>query len=199
MTDAKTILADMTLSEKRMRHTMGVVSAAKQLALAHFPSLDASRVEICALMHDFTKEYPIERQLSLCGEYGISLSDGEKREPKLLHSKTAAAIARDKYGLSEDECDAIFWHTTGRENMTPLETVIYLADYIEEFRDDKGCIKVREYYKKRMEKDPPEIALQKTLVFSFDTTIKHLMNLGRTISCETLVARNFYIEQLGRK
>ena len=197
MTDANAILSSMTISERRLKHTLGVAEAAKELAKAHFPALDLKAVELAALMHDYTKEYPIEKQFELCAHYGIELTEEEKITPKLLHAKTAAMIASERFSLPSDACSAIYWHTTGRANMTPFEIVIYLADYIEEFRDDPSCVKLREFYKKAMQKELDKTtALNKTLVRSFDTTIKHLLADDKLICSNTVQARNYYINQL---
>lgn len=197
MTDANAILSAMTVSERRLKHTLGVAEAAKEIAKTHFPVLDLKLVELAALMHDFTKEYPHERQLELCAHYGIGLTEDEKSNPKLLHSKTGAMIASDRFGLPTEVCNAIYWHTTGKAAMSPFETVIYLADYIEEFREDASCIKLREFYKKALAKELDKTtALNKTLVRSFDTTIKHLLAEEQTICPHTFEARNYYINQL---
>lgn len=190
------ILSAITISERRLKHTLGVAEAAKEIAKTHFPALDLKTVELAALMHDFTKEYSYEKQLELCRHYNIPLTDEEKGNPKLLHSKTGAMIASDRFGLPSEACSAIYWHTTGRANMSPLEIVIYLADYIEDFREDAGCIKLREFYKKSVSKLDKTEALNKTLVRSFDTTIKHLLSDEQTICADTVEARNYYINQL---
>ncbi len=200
MTDVNGIISAMNISERRLRHTFGVADCAKTLAKTHFPSLDMKVVELAALMHDFTKEYPIEKQFELIQHYQIELTEDEKSTPKLLHGKTAAMIASDRFGLPKEACSAIYWHTTGRANMTPMETVIYLADYIEDFRDDPSCVRLREYYQKCMQKERTHsIALLKTLVRSFDTTLKHLIADEKTIDENTIKARNFYIKQLAER
>lgn len=200
MTDANGILSSMQISEKRLRHSLGVAEAAKELAQNHFPALDLKVIELAALMHDYTKEYTFERQIELCNVCNIPLTDDEIKNPKLLHAKTGAKIASDSFGLPEDACNAILWHTTGRPAMTPFEIVIYLADYIEEFRTDQSCIRLREYYKKLMIKEADKsIALIKTLIRSFDTTIKHLIDKGDTICETTLAARNYYINELAER
>lgn len=197
MIDANGIISSMTLSERRLKHTFGVADAAKELAKTHFPALDLKQVELAALMHDFTKEYSVERQFELCEQYNIQLTDEEKANPKLLHAKTGAVIASHRFALPTDACSAIYWHTTGRPAMSPFEIVIYLADYIEEFRDDPGCIKLREYYQKALKKESDKaVALHKTLVRSFDTTIKYLITDGKTINSTTIEARNYYINRL---
>ncbi len=196
MTDVNTILSTMTISERRLKHTLGVAEAAKELAKTHFPELDLKSVELAAIMHDYTKEYPLERHLELFSLFGIEVTENDIINHKLLHGKTAALIARHDFGLDEETCSAIYWHTTGRPDMTPFEIVIYLGDYIEEFRDDASCIQLREFYKKSLSKDGKRTALVKTLVRSFDTTLKHLIASEKTIDENTIKARNFYLKQL---
>ena len=82
--------------------------------------------------------------MNLCEKYGIIPCTVEKSEPKMLHGKTAAAIARAEYHMPEDICDAIACHTTGKNHMTLLDKILYLADYIEETRDFPGVDKARE-------------------------------------------------------
>lgn len=197
MTEIERVRKDLNLSEKRMRHTEGVVRAAKMLAERHFPEISPETVELCALFHDYTKEYPYEEQLFLCGKYGIALSEEEKKVKKLLHSRTAAAIAEQEYGYPEEVCSAIRWHTTGRPEMTPLETVIYFADYIEDGRTYLACIRLRNYYEKQYAtlKDKTR-ALNKALVRSFDTTIRDLLSEKKTVDLLTVQARNYYLNLL---
>ena len=197
MTDANAILSSMNISERRLRHTLGVAECAKELAKTHFPALDLKQVELAALMHDYTKEYSAEKQIELCAQYNLALTEEEKNTPKLLHAKTGAMIASHRFGLPSETCSAIFWHTTGRPGMTPFETVIYLADYIEEFRDDPSCVKLREFYHKALKKERDKnVALTKTLIRSFDTTLKHLISEGYTINLTTVEARNYYVSKL---
>lgn len=197
MTLNERILQDLHLSEKRLLHTIGVAACAKQLAVRHFPSLSPEKMEIAGLLHDFTKEKTLDEQKSLCVKYKIEITPEEADIPKLYHGKTAAAIAKYEYGLDDEIASAIYYHTTGRANMTDAETVLYFADYIEEYRTDKGCIDVRKYYLKLLKKETdPMIALKKGVLYSFDMTIKHLLHKNEKISFATITTRNTIIEQL---
>ena len=73
----------------------------------------------------------MEQQLALCHRCDIRLDELEQHALKLLHAKTGAAVARDIFGVKDAVYEAIRWHTTGKPDMTLLEKVIYLADYIE--------------------------------------------------------------------
>ena len=135
-------LAQNALSEKRFRHTLGVASAAEKLA-AHY-GLDANKAVVAAFLHDIAKEETFERQLQYCAEFGILLSDFEKKSPKLLHALTAAGYAKHRLHVTDTEIlDAVRYHTTGRKYMSGLEKVVYLADFIEENRNFPGVDEVR--------------------------------------------------------
>lgn len=107
------------LKPKRMPHVLGTEQEAAFLAEKY--GADDTAARIAALLHDCTKKLDMDRQLSLCRHYGIDLDPLEQVSLKLLHSKTGAAVARDKFGVSEEIYNAIFYHTTGKADMTLLE------------------------------------------------------------------------------
>ncbi len=129
------------MKPNRIPHTLGCETEAVKLAARWGADLDEARE--AAILHDITKHLELEAQLQLCIKYGIMTDDVEMAEPKLLHAKTGAAVARDLYGASQSVYDAIFWHTTGRADMSLLEKTIYIADYIEPTRDFSGLDKLR--------------------------------------------------------
>ncbi|MBQ1254341.1 MAG: bis(5'-nucleosyl)-tetraphosphatase (symmetrical) YqeK [Clostridia bacterium] len=198
MTEIQKVRNDLKLSEKRMRHTEGVVRAAVLLASRHFPEIAPETAELAALFHDYTKEYTVQQHLQVLASYGQTATEDELEAPKLLHARTAALIAEKEYRLSPEIVSAIRWHTTGRENMSPLECVIYFADYIEDTRTFPACVRLREYYEKQYAslKDKDR-ALHKALVRSFDITIRDLLSEGKTVDPNTVSARNHYLR--GRK
>ncbi|MCM1189029.1 MAG: bis(5'-nucleosyl)-tetraphosphatase (symmetrical) YqeK [bacterium] len=115
---------------KRFEHTLGVEYTAAALAMCHgAPVADA---QLAGLLHDCAKCMSDEKKLTLCKKHGLSVSEVEKRNPFLLHSKVGAWLAKAKYGVeNEDILNAIRYHTTGRENMSLLEKIVFVADYIE--------------------------------------------------------------------
>ena len=66
-----------------------------------------------------------------------------KRIPHVLGTEQTAKALAEKYGADDEIYNAILWHTTGKANMTLLEKVIYLADYIEPNRDFDGVEDLR--------------------------------------------------------
>ena len=82
-------------------------------------------------------------QLELCRKYGVELDSLEQKAVKLLHSKTGACIAKYVFGEPEEVYQAIFWHTTGKADMSLLDKILYMADYIEPNRDFEGVERLR--------------------------------------------------------
>lgn len=117
------------LSEKRWNHTLGVVKRAEEYANVY--DVELEEVKLAAILHDMTKEYSVQKSYEIFEKYGYKPDDIEKRNENLIHGKVASLIARYEYGLSENVVNAICYHTTGRENMSMLEKVIYLADATE--------------------------------------------------------------------
>lgn len=122
------------LDEDRMRHTQGVMYTAACLAMVYGCSLE--KAQVAGLLHDCAKCIPNKKKLKLCMENQIPMTDYEEENPFILHAKLGAFLARKKYEVEDDEIlDAITWHTTGKPDMSMLDKIIYLADYIEPGRD----------------------------------------------------------------
>ena len=122
-------IAKEKLSEKRFNHTLGVVDRAIQYAEIYNENIE--KVKIAAILHDIAKEIPKEESYNMLEKCGVKLDDIEKRNFNLIHSILGAEIAKNEYGLDDDIVNAIKYHTTGRENMSMLEKIIYLADATE--------------------------------------------------------------------
>lgn len=129
------------LSPKRIPHVQGCEWEAVRLAKRWGESEeDAAEAGI---LHDITKKLVLSEQLILSEKYGIINDTYETANVKLLHAKTGAALARDLFNISDRVYSAIRWHTTGKPDMTLLEKIIYMADYIEPNRDFQGVDKLR--------------------------------------------------------
>lgn len=129
------------LLPKRVPHVLGCEQEAVRLAERWGADVDEARE--AAILHDVTKKLNLAEQLQICRHYDIMTDAIEENEAKLLHSKTGAAIARGRFAASDAVFDAIMWHTTGRADMSLLEKIIYMADYIEPTRDFDGVDELR--------------------------------------------------------
>ncbi len=124
-----------SLSIKRYIHTMGVVKEAKKLAKIYGDSTVVEKAQVAGLLHDCAKDYPADLKKRLCKEYHIELNDIMKEQIDLVHPFLGAEVAKREYLVDdEDILDAIKYHTTGRKNMSLLEKIVFIADYIEENR-----------------------------------------------------------------
>ncbi|HIS61081.1 MAG TPA: bis(5'-nucleosyl)-tetraphosphatase (symmetrical) YqeK [Candidatus Scybalomonas excrementigallinarum] len=122
------------LHEKRMEHTLGVEYTATALAMRYGVNLE--QAALAGLLHDCAKYLSREKKIQKCEELKIPISDSERKNPELLHAKLGAYYAKNKYGVEDQAVlDAIASHTTGKPEMTTLEKIIYVADYIEPNRN----------------------------------------------------------------
>ena len=122
------------LDGKRFWHTLAVAYTAASLAMRY--DVDMNTAYIAGLLHDCAKCISDKKKLSICKKNNIPVSDTEQLNPSLLHAKVGAFLAKDKYHIEDNNIiDAIAYHTTGRPNMTDLEQIIYIADYIEPNRN----------------------------------------------------------------
>lgn len=124
------------LKPGRIPHVAGCEAEARRLANRW--GEDADDAAEAGILHDITKKLSLEEQLILAEKYGIIFDKLERESTKLPHARTGAALARELYGVPDRIYGAIRWHTTGRPDMTLLEKIIYLADYIEPTRDFDG-------------------------------------------------------------
>lgn len=174
------------LKPKRVRHVLGVEEEAVRLAKMY--GADVEQARIAALLHDCTKKLELDEQLALCAEYRIELDELERTALKLLHAKTGAAIARDVFGADEEVCSAILWHTTGRPDMTTLEKVVYLADYIEPNRDFEGVDELRAVV---------YADLDRGLELGLRMSVEELQERGSPVHHDTREAWEYIRTQLG--
>lgn len=174
-----------TLSPKRFKHSIGVMDTAVKLAEKY--GEDRGKAAIAGILHDCARNIEGQEVLELCGRYGIEVNYITNLQPQLLHGPLGAALARDVYGVEdEDVIRAIACHTTGREDMTLLDKIVFIADYIEPGRKFHGVDKVRDLAYKD---------LDKAILISLDNTIKHILDKGVLIHPDTINARNFIIKE----
>ena len=115
---------------KRFEHTLGVEYTAAALAMRY--DCDVRKAQIAGLLHDCAKCLTDEKRLSICRKHNIPITTVEKKNPFLLHAKVGAYLARNKNRIkNQDILNAICNHTTGRQNMSTLEKIVFIADYIE--------------------------------------------------------------------
>ena len=168
------------LDPRRIPHVLGTEETAAALALRW--GADEESARRAALLHDCTKKFDKELQLALCRQYSIEPDAAERREGKLLHAITGAAVAYADFGVSGEVRDAIRWHTTGKADMTLLEKIIYLADYIEPTRDFCDLTELR-----RLAFED----LDGALLLGFTMAVEDLAKKGMPVHPNSVLARDY--------
>ena len=193
------VTADM--SEKRARHTLAVEQMAARLAALYCPEKE-QMLRVSSLLHDVTKEWSTDRHAAFLLAHGITPSALDLAAPKTLHARTAALLIPEQYAsYADDEVVlAVRYHTTGREDMTLCEQIVYLADYIDDSRTFPDCVTLRHAFwdakPQSMCQKEREQHLLHVLVQSFDMTIAGLIADGAPVSNDTFLARNSLILKL---
>ena len=134
------IFVKQNTGKSRFEHTLRVADLATKLAI-HY-GVDVDKAWLAAILHDLKKNISLEENDMLVKKYG--LDEKYLGNKNLSHSKLAAVVSRDKLGIDDvDILNAIAFHTTGRENMSMLEKIIFVADTCEEGRTYKEAAMLR--------------------------------------------------------
>lgn len=121
---------EKTLDVKRYEHTLGVEYTAAALAMRYDGSV--YNAQLAGLLHDCAKCLSLEKMNSICEKNQLKVTELEKRNASLLHSKVGSFLAEKDYGIKDtDVLNAIKNHTTGRPGMSLLEKILFVADYME--------------------------------------------------------------------
>ncbi len=176
-----------SLSEKRFNHTLGVVERALEYAEIYGANIEDTKK--AAILHDIAKEIPHQEAYKMFENFGVELDEIEKKNDNLIHSKLGAVIAKYKYNLSDDICNAISFHTTGRANMSLLEKIIYLADATEKGRVYKSELNMMtlDELVNLIKKD-----IDDGLIYVLSYTLKSLIYRNLYIHINSVNAYNFY-------
>lgn len=168
------------LTKKRFQHTLNVVEAARKLAKKY--DCDVEKASIAAVLHDCAKCFSNDQLLDYAKRHHLEVDAVSLRDPQLLHGPVGAIVARELYGVTDPEIHAaICYHTTGRKDMTKLDKIIYLADFIEKGRNYPGV----ETARKKARDDLDAATIQ-----ALTNSICHVARMGALIHDQSICARN---------
>ena len=172
------------LNPNRVAHVLGCRDCAVELAKLYGENeVDAARA---GLLHDITKAIDGPLQLTLCAEYGMILDTFSRSFPKTLHALTGFLVAERIFGENENVVSAICHHTTGRANMTLLEKIIYIADYVERNRDFPGVEEMRKL---------AYTDLDAAVLMGLQSAVAHVRRQGQGLAPATVEALEFLRNQ----
>lgn len=172
------------LKEHRFIHSLKVKDTAIKMAKCY--NIDIEKTKIAGLVHDCAKNKKDEELINIVKRYGYDINKECEENIQLLHGLAGALIAKNLMKIEdEDILNAIRYHTTGRKNMTMLEKIIYLSDYIEPGREHPGVEMVRELAFENIDK---------ALINSFNITIKFVIEKDEILHLDTINGRNFLLK-----
>lgn len=171
------------LDEKRLYHCECVSESAGMLAEKY--GADTRKARLAGLLHDITKRLHSEEHLSLIN----GMTPIEKASKKVWHQMSAPVFLKERGIVTDEEIlGAIRWHTTGREGMTLLERVIYIADFISADRDYPDVETVRKL---------ADISLEHAILYTVRYTVNDLASKDRPIHPATLDCYNDMLRHFG--
>ena len=167
------------LSDYRYEHSLQVAKSAAELA-QRFGG-DKELLYTAGLAHDVLKEQPKDEALAFFAARGVTLTPVERSAPKLWHAMAGAIYLKESYGFPEELVAAVRYHTTGRENMTLSEKILFVADFISADRDYPGVDDMRRR---------AEISLEYAMEEGLRFTIFELSEKCRPIHPDTVACYN---------
>lgn len=171
------------LKEKRFIHSLDVSKTAVKLAEVY--EVDKVKAKIAGLIHDCAKYMAGQGILDIMRKYGETIDEVVLKNPDLMHGVAGTYIAKNIMNIDdEDILNAVKYHTTGKVDMTLLEKIIYLADFIEPNRNFNGVDDIRK---------EAFVDLDKALIMCFDSTIKFVILKKGLLHINTIEARNFLL------
>lgn len=169
------------LSPKRYEHSIGAME--KAIELAEVFGEDKEKAAYTALTHDIAKEMSIEEMQDYALKNEIELTKEDKLITRTLHGIIGADIVKKKYRFTKEMQDAIYYHTTGRENMTLLDKIVFLADKSEKGREGEDAENLRNVIETE--------GLNKAILWDIDYyTIPRMIAKQKMLHPNSIYARN---------
>lgn len=170
-------------TDKRFEHTLGVAYTAACMAFSS--EVDPLKAELAGLLHDCAKCFSDKELIAMCRANGVQLTAEELASPAVIHAKYGRYMAEHEFGIKDpDILNAIAYHTTGRENMSTLEKIIFTADYIEPLRDKASNLAEARHL--------AFTDLDACVLNILGATVEYLGSKKSTIVSDTMRAYNWY-------
>ena len=174
------------MDDSRFEHTLGVMYTCGALAMRYGCDLD--KAMLAGLMHDCAKCMHNAKKLKMAEKHHLEITELERKNPFMLHAKLGAFLARKKYDIEDEEIlNAIRWHTTGRPDMTLLDKIVYVSDYIEPRRDKAPNLpKIRQL---------AFMDLDQALIKILEDTLGYLGDSAEHVDAMTKKTYDYYMQQ----
>ncbi len=173
------------MSIKRFKHVLGVEQAA--IHLAEINNYDTEKAGLAGLLHDYAKEVSDKDFLALIDKYHLD-EELKNWNNNVWHGIVGIYKIQEDFGITNQEIlRAIEIHTVGSSDMTMLDKIIYVADYIEQNRDFPLVGEARVI---------AEQSLNQAVAYETVHTIEHLAHKALPIYPQTIETYNAYVKYL---
>lgn len=171
------------LTLQRFRHSLGVMGSAVHLAKIFGAPVEKAR--IAGLLHDCAKDLDKADMPAMCDALGVELDPVKREQRSLIHADLGAKLAQTEFGVTDPEIiSAIRYHTLGRSQMTVLEKILYIADFIEPNRRDfPGLDELREL---------AELDLDAAMLAAVDASVRYVRSRNKVLHEQSLQTLAYY-------
>ncbi|GEO69945.1 HD domain-containing protein [Levilactobacillus acidifarinae] len=172
------------LNDSRYQHVLRVEATA--MALARANDVDLEKASIAGLIHDYAKQRPDQDFIDAIHRYDLDPALLAYGNPIWHGVVGAELIKRELHITDEDILNATRHHTTGAAYMTPLEQIVYMADFIEPARDFPGVEQARQLTADK---------LGLGVAYQAKHTLEYLIHSGKVVYPKSLVTYNAWIQR----
>jgi len=167
-----------TIGKKRFLHSLGAMHYA--IALADRHGEDLVRATAAGLFHDCGRLREIGQIEAETKRRGLTLPAEDRPFAKVWHAWLSAHMAKDDFAITDEAVlQAIRLHPTGDANMSRLDKIIFLADYMEPTRCFDGLKELRAL---------AEEDLDGALRSALEHKLRYVQSLGRLLHPRSLRA-----------
>lgn len=181
------------MNAERYRHSLGVMDLSRELAEIY--GVDKDKAEVAGLIHDAAKQFPMDIQLSLMKKAYKDMEPDEIvfNNRALWHGPAGAVYVKEKFGVDEEIASAVFYHTIGKEKMSLLEKIVFLADCIEINRD-------KEFDWAKEAREAAKSDLDEAILIALDKSLRSILDRNLIIHPGSVSLRNEILrERMERK
>lgn len=167
---------------KRLKHVIGVAETAVRLAKVH--GIDETKALIAGYWHDTSKYDDIQTQTKDLDQHIILKY---QHYPVIYHALGAAKSLETLFGIHDEEIlNAIKHHVWGKQSMSTLEKIIFVAD---------SCEPNRGFEDSEMIFNTALTNLDEAVLYCMKQSIDHVIAKGKIPSPEQLEAYQYYLEE----
>lgn len=190
MRDQVLVWLGNNVPESRLNHILRVEQMALELAERY--NLDVEKAASAGLMHDLAKYFKPQKLLEMARSEKLDIDPVSEANPHLLHADVSAIVARDTFGIKDDEVlQAIANHTLGRPGMTRLSCIVFLADSLEPGRGNTSELEALRQVSCQN--------LYQAVWLTCDYSLKLLLETHSLIHPRTIATRNWFLQKVKNK